>query len=201
MAPQPIPESALLSSPLESTNEAYALAKIAGLKLCQHYRRQYGVTYHSLMPTNLYGPGDNYHPRDSHVLPALIRRFHEARERGEPSVTVWGSGNPRREFLHVDDCASAILHMLALDNPPDWVNVGCGEDVTIRELAVTVAAVIGYAGRIEFDSSKPEGPPRKLCDSSQLRALGWTPKIALRKGLEESYRCFRMELARGDART
>lgn len=200
MAPQPIPEKALLSGPLESTNEAYALAKIAGLKLCQHYRKQYGVAYHSLMPTNLYGPHDNYDPHDSHVLPALIRRFHEASRNGLDRITVWGSGTPRREFLHVEDCARAILHMLDISDPPDWVNVGTGVDVTIRELAETIADVIGYQGEIEFDKSKPDGPPRKLCDSAKLRALGWRPEISLREGLEKTYSCFREEVLNGVAR-
>lgn len=189
-ADQPMQEDALLTSPLETSNEAYAIAKIAGLKLCQHYRKQYGVLYHSAMPTNLYGPGDNYHPENSHVLPALIRRFHEAKERRADSVTVWGTGAPRREFLHADDLAAGILHVLELDNPPDWVNLGCGEDVTIGELAQMVKDVVGFEGRLEFDPSKPDGTPRKLLDISRIRATGWEPKIALREGIGLAYEDF-----------
>jgi GDP-L-fucose synthase len=187
LAPQPIPESALLSGPLEPSNEAYAVAKIAGLKLCQHYRAQYGVTYHSVMPTNLYGPGDHYDLLNSHVLPALLRKMHEARVAGEAVVTIWGSGTPRREFMHVDDCADAILHLLELDNPPDLVNIGTGSDVTIRELAETVRRVTGFGGDLVFDSSKPDGTPRKLCDTSLLRSLGWAPSISLEDGLRSTY--------------
>ncbi len=200
MAPQPIPEDALLTSPLEPTNEAYALAKIAGLKLCQHYRSQYGVVYHSIMPTNMYGPHDNYDLMDSHVLPALVRRFHEAKEEGLPEVVIWGTGSPTREFLYVDDCADAIVHLLGLDDPPDWVNVGTGVEVTIRELAETIKEVVGFEGALTFDTSKPDGTPRKLCDSSKLRSLGWEPKVSLREGLEREYACFREELAAGTAR-
>jgi len=200
MAPQPIPEDSLLTSPLEPTNEAYALAKIAGLKLCQHYRSQYGVVYHSIMPTNMYGPHDNYDLMDSHVLPALVRRFHEAKEDGLPEVVIWGTGSPTREFLYVDDCADAIVHLLGLDDPPDWVNVGTGVEVTIRELAETIKAVVGYEGALTFDTSKPDGTPRKLCDSSKLRSLGWAPKVSLREGLEREYACFCEELAAGTAR-
>jgi GDP-L-fucose synthase len=187
LAPQPIPESALLSGPLEPSNEAYAVAKIAGLKLCQHYRAQYGVTYHSVMPTNLYGPGDHYDLLNSHVLPALLRKMHEARVAGEAVVTIWGSGTPRREFMHVDDCADAILHLLELDNPPDLVNIGTGSDVTIRELAETVRRVSGFGGELVFDTSKPDGTPRKLCDTSLLRSLGWAPSISLEDGLRSTY--------------
>ena len=200
MAPQPIPEAALLTSPLEPTNEAYALAKIAGLKLCQHYRAQYGVLYHSVMPTNMYGPHDNYDLMGAHVLPALIRRFHEAKTSGAPEVTIWGSGSPRREFLYVDDCADAIIHLLGLDDPPDWINIGTGSDVTIRELAGVISEVVGFTGELRFDASKPDGTPRKLCDSSLLRSLGWEPRTGLREGLERAYACFLGELALGTAR-
>lgn len=188
--PQPMSEEALLTAALEPTNEAYAIAKIAGLKLCQHYRAQYGVLYHSAMPTNLYGPGDNYHPENSHVLPALIRRFHEAKQSHAPSVTVWGTGTPRREFLHVDDLAQGILHTLTLENPPDWINIGYGEDVTIRELAETVRAVVGYEGEIIFDPSKPDGTPRKLISIDRIRATGWSPKISLGAGIKHAYEDF-----------
>ncbi len=187
MAPQPITEDALLTSPLEETNEAYALAKIAGLKLCQAYRRQYGVLFHSAMPTNLYGPGDNYHPVNSHVIPGLIRRFHEARAAGAPEVSVWGSGTPRREFLYVDDLAEAIVHLLELDVPPDWVNVGTGEDITIRELASLVAQTVGFQGRITTNPNKPDGAPRKLTDSTLLFGTGWRPKTSLEDGLSLTY--------------
>lgn len=190
LADQPIREQSLLTSELEPTNEAYALAKIAGLKLCQYYRRQYGVLFHSAMPTNLYGPGDNYHPDHSHVLPALIRRFHEAKESGAPDVTIWGSGTPLRELLHVDDLASALIHLLQLANPPDWVNVGSGEEVSILELARLVAETVGYSGRIQTDLSKPDGTPRKLCDISLIRSTGWKPTISLRTGLQQTYQCF-----------
>jgi GDP-L-fucose synthase len=189
-AAQPMREDCLLTGPLESTNEAYALAKIAGLKLCQHYRAQYGVCFHSAMPTNLYGPGDNYHPSHSHVIPGLIRRFDEAKRAGADAVTIWGSGRPRREFLHVDDLAAGLLRLLEVDNPPDWVNLGCGEDVTILELAGKVAAAVGYTGRIELDPSMPDGTPRKLMDISRMRALGWEPRIALDDGLRATYADF-----------
>jgi len=187
LAPQPIPESALLSGPLEPSNEAYAVAKIAGLKLCQHYRAQYGVIYHSVMPTNLYGPGDHYDLMNSHVLPALLRKMHEAKLAGAPAVPIWGSGAPRREFLHVDDCADAILHLLELDAPPDLVNIGTGSDVTIRELAETVRRVVGFEGELAFDATKPDGTPRKLCDTTLLRSLGWSPSISLEDGLRSTY--------------
>lgn len=189
-APQPMTEDCLLTGPLEPTNEAYAIAKIAGLKLCQYYRRQHGVLFHSAMPTNLYGPGDNYHPENSHVLPALIRRFHEAREAGLPEVTAWGTGSPRREFLYVDDLADACAFLLRLDNPPDWVNVGTGTDVSILELTETVAAVVGYKGRIVWDPARPDGAPRKLMDGSRLAALGWLAKIPLREGIRRTYAAF-----------
>ncbi|HUJ44442.1 MAG TPA: GDP-L-fucose synthase [Opitutaceae bacterium] len=199
-APQPMPEECLLTGVLEPTNEAYAIAKIAGLKLCQYYRRQYGVLFHSAMPTNLYGPGDNYHPQDSHVLPALIRRFHEAREAGAAEVTAWGSGRPRREFLHVDDLADACAFLLGRANPPDWINIGTGVDVTIRELTEMVAAVVGFKGRIVWDATKPDGAPRKLLDVSKLAALGWRAKIGLREGLELTYASFLAEKAAGRLR-
>ncbi len=197
MAKQPITEDQLLTSPLELTNEAYALAKIAGLKLCQYYRRQYNALFHSAMPTNLYGPGDNYHPDHSHVLPALIRRFHEAKEKALPSVTIWGTGSPLREFLHVDDLADAIVHLLTLENPPDWVNVGSGVDLSILELAKKVAATVGYRGDILTDPSKPDGTPRKLTDISLIRSTGWEPKIELDHGLQSTYASFLRETVEG----
>lgn len=199
-APQPIPEEALLTGPLEPTNEAYALAKIAGLKLCQYYRRQHGRLFHSVMPTNLYGPGDYYHPERAHVIPALLRRFHEARETGQPRVVLWGTGTPRREFLHVDDLADACLHLLELPDPPDWVNVGCGTDLTIRELAELLRQVTGYAGEMVFDPTRPDGTPRKLLDVSKLRATGWAPRISLHEGLAETYRDFLAARAAGTLR-
>lgn len=183
LAPQPIPEESLLTGPLEPTNEGYALAKIAGLKLCQFYRRQYGLCYHSAMPTNLYGPGDNYHPQNSHVLPALIRRFEEARLNGAQTVTLWGSGTPLREFLYVDDLARALLFLLQLENPPDWVNVGTGEELSIRALAEEVQRAVGAQFTLQFDTSMPDGTPRKLCDTSLLRSLGWQPQTTLAEGL------------------
>ena len=199
-APQPMTEDCLLTSALEPTNEAYAIAKIAGLKLCQYYRRQHGVAFHSAMPTNLYGPGDNYHPQNSHVLPALIRRFHEAREQGRPEVVAWGTGSPRREFLHVDDLADACAFLLGQAAPPDWINVGTGTDVTIRELTELVADVTGYRGRIVWDATKPDGTPRKLMDVSRLSALGWRARVGLREGVERTYASFREELAAGRLR-
>jgi GDP-L-fucose synthase len=199
-APQPMTEDCLLTSPLERTNEAYAIAKIAGLKLCQHYRSQHGVMFHSGMPTNLYGPGDNYHPENSHVIPAMIRRFHEAKVNAAPEVVCWGSGTPMREFLHVDDLAAGCLHLLRADNPPDWINLGTGVDCTIRELAETVAKVVGYVGSIRWDTSKPDGTPRKLMDVSRLRALGWQPSISLQTGLAAAYNEFQSTLADGSVR-
>jgi GDP-L-fucose synthase len=201
LAPQPMREDCLLTGPLEPTNEAYAIAKIAGLKLCQTYRRQYGVLFHSAMPTNLYGPGDYYHPQRSHVLPALLQRFHKAKEQGAPSVTLWGSGTPRREFLHVDDLAEACVHLLQLDNPPDWINVGTGEDVTIRELAELVRGVTGYPGTVEWDPTQPDGTPRKLMDVSQLHATGWKASIPLQEGIQQTYDQFLREKAKGVLRT
>ncbi len=200
MAPQPMPEDCLLTSPLEVTNEAYAIAKIAGLKLCQHYRAQHGLMYHSAMPTNLYGPGDNYHPENSHVIPALIRRFHEAKERGDASVTIWGTGTPKREFLHTDDLAEACFHLLGLENPPDWVNVGTGEDLSIRELAGLVAETTGFKGEILTDPTKPDGTPRKLMDISRIKATGWQPKVPFKDGLAAAYQDFLASLETGAAR-
>jgi GDP-L-fucose synthase len=189
-APQPMTEECLLSSPLEPTNEAYAIAKITGLKLCQYYRKQYGVLFHSAMPTNLYGPGDNYHPENSHVLPALIRRFHEAVQSGAPTVTLWGTGVARREFLHADDLAEGLLAVLGMENPPDWINVGSGTDVTIREVAKLIARVTGFKGDLAWDSSKPDGTLRKLMDSSKLLATGWRPKYDLESGIRNAYADF-----------
>lgn len=200
LAPQPMPESCLLTSELEPTNEAYAIAKIAGLKLAQYYRKQYGVLFHSAMPTNLYGPGDNYHPTNSHVLPALIRRFDEARAAGKSEVVAWGSGTPKREFLHVDDLADACAFLLQHDNPPDWINVGTGTDVTIKELTESVAAATGFRGKITWDSSKPDGTPRKLMDVSKLSSLGWTARIPLREGLQKTYESFLAERTAGTLR-
>lgn len=200
MAPQPIPESALLTGPLEKTNEAYAVAKIAGLKMCEFFRKQYGVCYHSAMPTNLYGEGDNYHEKNSHVLPALIRRFHEAKEKNLDKVELWGTGSPLREFLHVDDLADACLMLLNLDNPPDLVNLGSGEEVSIAELAKIVAETVGYKGEIVHDLSKPDGTPRKLCDTSLLRSFGWKPKYDIRSGVKAAYGSFLSELASGKIR-
>lgn len=199
-APQPIPEDSLLKSELEPTNEAYAIAKIAGLKLCQYYRKQYGVLFHSAMPTNLYGPADNYHLQNSHVLPALIRKFHEAKEQGKSEVVAWGTGSPRREFLHVDDLADACAFLLRLENPPDWINVGSGTDVTIKELTETVAKVTGFTGRIVWDTSKPDGTPRKLMDNSRLAKIGWHARIGLAEGVAQTYASFLAEKAAGTLR-
>ncbi len=195
LAPQPIKEEYLLTGPLEPTNEWYAVAKIAGLKMCQAYRRQYGFNAISLMPTNLYGPGDNFDVQNSHVLPALIRRFHEARERGDPTLSVWGTGTPRREFLHVDDLADAAVYLLRHYDDEPIVNVGWGQDVTIRELAELVAEVCGYRGDLVFDTTKPDGTPRKLLDTSRLTALGWRPKIPLAAGIASTYAWFREHVA------
>lgn len=200
MAPQPMPEDCLLSSPLELTNEAYAVAKIAGLKMCQHYRAQYGLMYHSAMPTNLYGPGDNYHPENSHVIPGMIRRFHEAKERGDQTVTIWGSGTPKREFLHTDDLAAACFHLMTLENPPDWANVGVGQDLTIFELADLIAKTVGFAGEILTDPSKPDGTPRKLLDISTIKETGWAPQVDFSEGLAAAYRDFLSTLDQGTAR-
>ncbi len=199
-APQPMTEDCLLTGPLEPTNEAYAVAKIAGLKLCQYYRRQHGVLFHSAMPTNLYGPGDNYHPKNSHVLPALIRRFHEAREAGAAEVVAWGTGSPRREFLHVDELADACAFLLGRSDPPDWINVGTGTDVTIRELTEIVAEATGYRGRIRWDATMPDGTPRKLLDVSRLSGMGWTAKTGLRDGIAATYQAFLEEKKSGTLR-
>jgi len=193
LAPQPMSEDCLLSSPLEPTNEAYAIAKIAGLKLCQYYRKQYGVMYHSAMPTNLYGPGDNYHLENSHVLPALIRKFHEAKLQGKSEVVAWGSGSPRREFLFVDDLADACAFLLKSENPPDWINVGTGIDVTIRELTELVAQATGFVGKIVWDSSKPDGTPRKLMDVSRMTHLGWQAKVGIAEGITRTYQSYLQE--------
>jgi len=203
LAEQPMREDALLTGTLEPTNEPYAIAKIAGIKLCESYNRQYGeshgVDYRSVMPTNLYGPCDNYHSENSHVIPALIRRFHEAKVRNSPSVDIWGTGTPRREFLYVDDMAAASVHVMNLDKTTyaqhtrpmlSHVNVGCGHDITIRELAETIARVIGFEGDIAFDPSKPDGTPRKLMDCSLLNALGWRAQVRLAEGLEKAYKDF-----------
>ena len=201
MAQQPMSEDALLTGTLEPTNEPYAIAKIAGIKLCESYNRQFGashgVDYRSVMPTNLYGPGDNYHPENSHVIPALIRRFHEAKLANAPSVAIWGTGTPRREFLYVDDMAAASVHIMQLPKTKydqhttpmqSHINVGSGSDVTVAELAQTIAQTVGYAGQIEFDSSKPDGPPRKRMSSSRLNALGWEAKVDLHQGLASAYK-------------
>ncbi|MEV6110281.1 GDP-L-fucose synthase [Streptomyces sp. NPDC051940] len=187
LAPQPIREDSLLTGPLEPTNSAYAIAKIAGIEQVQSYRRQYGASYISAMPTNLYGPGDNFDLETSHVLPALIRRFHEAKAHGRDEVVLWGTGTPRREFLHVDDLAAACELLLRVFDGDGPVNVGCGEDLTIRELAETVRDVVGYPGRIAFDPARPDGTPRKLLDVSRMTSLGWQPKIALRDGIASVY--------------
>jgi GDP-L-fucose synthase len=203
LAPQPIPESALLTGPLEATNEPYAIAKIAGIKLCESYNRQYGTDYRSVMPSNIYGPGDTFNPQHSHVLPALLLRFHEAVQSSRREVTVWGSGQPRREFLHVDDVAEASLFVLAASRDIiaahttpmcSHINVGAGDDVTIAQLARMVADITGFAGTIVFDSSKPDGTPRKLLDVSRLSKMGWTARRDLREGISETYRWFRNNL-------
>jgi len=189
-APQPIPESALLTGPLEATNEWYAIAKIAGIKLTQAYRKQFGSDFIAAMPTNLYGPGDNFDLSSSHVLPALIRKTHEAKMRGDKSITIWGTGGPRREFLHADDCADALVFLLKTYSGAEHVNVGSGEEITILELARMVAEVVGFEGAITHDLSKPDGTPRKLMSSDRLRAMGWAPKIGLREGIAATYAWF-----------
>jgi len=201
MAPQPMPESCLLTGPLEPTNEAYALAKISGLKMCQFYRSQYGVTYHAAMPTNLYGPGDNYHPEHSHVLPALIRRFHEAKKANTPEVAIWGTGKPRREFLHVDDLAKGLVHLLKLDDPPNLINVGSGADISIIDLAKLVAKTIGFEGEIILETSKPDGTPVKLTDISEIQKTGWSPSISLEDGIARTYQDFLQETELNTARS
>lgn len=195
LAPQPIPESALLTSPLEKTNEGYALAKISGLKLCEFLRRDRGVVYHSLMPTNLYGTGDNYDIVGGHVLPTMIRKFETARVNGDATVPLWGTGTPLREFLHVDDLAAACLFVLEMENPPDLVNVGSGVEITIRELAEKVKAATGCPAEITWDVSKPDGTPRKLCDTSLIRSLGWRPQIDLDAGLARTIAEYRAAVA------
>ena len=199
LATQPIVESELMQGALEPTNEPYALAKIAGIKLCESYNRQYGTDYRSVMPTNLYGPGDNYHPQNSHVIPALLRRFHDARESGADTITIWGTGRALREFLHVDDMARACVHVMNLplaqyqavtDPRLSHINVGSGVDCSIAELVSTIREVTGFEGNIEYDTSKPDGAPRKLMDSSKLRSLGWQPQISLREGLRATYKWY-----------
>jgi len=206
MAEQPMREDALLTGPLEPTNEPYAIAKIAGIKLCESFNRQFGRNYRSVMPTNLYGPNDNFHPENSHVIPALLRRFHEAVQTGAGVVTVWGSGSPRREFLHVEDMARACVHVMELDRHTyekftspmlSHINIGTGQDLSIRELAETVAEVTGFRGEIRFDTSKPDGTPRKLLDISRIKALGWEPRIPLKEGLRSTYEWFIKNSPRG----
>ena len=207
-AAQPMAEDALLTGPLEPTNEPYAIAKIAGIKLCESYNRQYGTDYRSVMPTNLYGRGDNYHPENSHVIPALIRRFHEAKQNNKDEVVIWGTGTPRREFLCVDDMAEASVHVMELEKTIydtntspmlSHINVGVGEDVTIRELAEIIGRIVGYAGRIEFDSTKADGAPRKLLQSKRLADLGWAPRISLSEGLKSTYLSFLSETGQTEA--
>jgi len=194
-ARQPITEDQLLAAPLEPTNEAYAIAKIAGIRMCQAYRRQYGFRAICPMPTNLYGPGDNFDPQNSHVLAALLRKFHEAKENGEPAVTVWGSGQPRREFLHVDDFADAALFLMERYDSAEIINVGTGKDIPIAELAGLIRGIVGYQGEIVFDPSRPDGTPRKLLDVSRLDALGWRPRISFREGIEQTYNWYRQHVA------
>jgi GDP-L-fucose synthase len=189
-APQPIPESALLSGPLEPTNEAYAIAKIAGIKLCQAYAREYGANFISAMPTNLYGPNDNFDLLSSHVLPALMRKAHTAKQQRQRELVVWGSGNPRREFLHVDDLAAACVFLLEKYDSPEIINVGCGEDVSIRELAESICDIVGFQGELVWDTAKPDGTPRKLLDVSKIHALGWRHQIELREGIARTYEWF-----------
>lgn len=189
-APQPMREEYLLDGKLEPTNEPYAIAKIAGIKMCQSYNRQYGTRYISVMPTNLYGPNDNFDLQNSHVLPALIRKFHEAKEKGQPHVEVWGSGTPRREFLHADDLADACLFLMQTYDDSEIVNIGVGEDISIAELAELIREVVGYEGELRFDRSKPDGTPRKLLDVSRLHSLGWQAAIPLREGIEQTYRWY-----------
>lgn len=187
LAPQPLKEVYLLDGPLEPTNQWYAVAKIAGIKLCQAYRRQYGDAFCAVMPTNLYGPGDNFDTQTSHVLPALLNRFHQAKKQGLQQVTVWGSGTPRREFLHVDDCAEACVKLMAIYDEEEIINIGVGKDISIRELAILIKELVGFEGELVFDSAKPDGTPRKLVDVSKLDALGWHAQIKLREGLKTVY--------------
>ena len=189
-APQPIPETALLTGPLEPTNEAYAIAKIAGIKLCQAYAREYGATFISVMPTNLYGPNDSFDLETSHVLPALLRKAHDAKTRNQNELIVWGTGKPRREFLHVDDLASACLLLLEKYDSPEIINIGCGEDITIREMAELICDVVGFDGELVWDATKPDGTPRKLLDVTKIRALSWQPTIPLRQGIAQTYEWF-----------
>ena len=189
-APQPIPEDALLTGPLEPTNQWYAIAKIAGIKFAQAYRQQHGCDFVAAMPTNLYGPGDNYELETSHVIPALIRKAHEAKMRGEREMVVWGSGTPLREFMHVDDCADALVHVMKTYSEPEQINIGTGEELTIAALARLIADVVGFRGELVFDRAKPDGTPRKLMDSAKLASLGWRPRIALKEGLVQAYRAF-----------
>jgi GDP-L-fucose synthase len=211
LAPQPMKEEYLLSGKLEPTNEPYAIAKIAGIKMCESYNRQYGTAFFSVMPTNLYGPNDNFNLDDSHVIPALIRKFHEAREAGAGEVTIWGTGKPRREFLHVDDMADACVFLMNLPDgdvagvfkrypEPSFVNVGTGEDITVAELAAIIGETVGFRGEICYDADKPDGTPRKLLDISRIKATGWQPRIALRDGLAAAYHDFKATLAAGGAR-
>src|SRR5256885_4282438 len=195
-APQPIPETSLLDGPLEPTNEAYAIAKIAGIKLCQAYNREYGANFISAMPTTLYGPNDNFDLETSHVLPALLRKAHEAKTRKDKKLILWGTGKPRREFLHVDDLASACLLLLEKYDSPEIINVGCGEDVSIRELAELICDVVGFEGEVSWDKTEPDGTPRKLLDVSKLRALGWAPTIPLRDGIARTYDWFLQNIAK-----
>jgi len=190
MAPQPIKEECLLTAPLEKTNEPYAIAKIAGIKLCETYREQYDANFISVMPTNLYGKNDNYHPENSHVLPALIRRFHEAKQQGLPDVVIWGSGNPKREFLFADDLAEACLFLMKNYNEKEIINIGCGEDITIRELAILIKEITGFEGSLVFDTSKPDGTPRKLLDVTKINNLGWQYKTKLKAGILIAYQDF-----------
>ena len=200
-AEQPLKEGSLLTGPLEPTNSAYALAKIAGLEMCRHYRNQYGVMFHSAMPTNLYGRGDNYHSQNSHVLPALIRRFHEAKKSGLSEVCIWGTGKPRRELLHADDLADALLFLLSIENPPDWINVGTGKDQTILELANLVKNTVGFEGEITHDLTKVDGTPVKRLDVSLLDNLGWKPKISLEEGIKSTYKDFLKSEGEGSLRS
>ncbi len=190
LAPQPLREDALLTGPLEPTNEWYAIAKIAGIKMCQAYRRQYGFDAISAMPTNLYGPGDNYHPQNSHVVPALIRRLHEAAQRGDAQVVIWGTGTPLREFLHADDLADALLVLMREYSGEDIVNIGSAQELSIAQLARTIAEVVGFRGELVFDSTKPDGTPRKRLDTARMDALGWRARIGLREGLDDAYQAF-----------
>ena len=195
LAPQPLKEEYLLTGPLESTNEWYAIAKIAGIKLCQAYSKQYGCRFISVMPTNMYGPGDNFDLKTSHVLPALIRKFHEARIQGDANVTIWGSGTPRREFLHVDDCADACVYLMNLYEESDIINIGSGEDISIHDLALLIKSVVGFAGGIVYDKTKPDGTPRKLVDISKIRRAGWSPAINLEEGIRTTYEWYRSNVA------